>query len=113
MAIPHGRWPTVTDPTASLVEVSIATTVAPRPVVTYTRRPSGATTTPIGRTFSPVSMIVLMTVWELVSTTETTEPFSDVTYARVPSGVNSDARGRVPTANCFNTFLVLVSMTET
>ena len=52
--------PTFTDPTTSSLAVSIASSIWPRPVVTYTCLPSGDAITPIGRAISPVIFSVLI-----------------------------------------------------
>jgi hypothetical protein len=61
------------------VAVSMMTTFLPRPVLTKIRRPSGEATAPIGRTSSPVSLIVCSTVCVCASMTLIEPPFSSVT----------------------------------
>src|SRR5229473_3099398 len=111
--MPHGRSPTFTDPVAALVALSITITEPARPVDTKTRFPSGDTTTPIGLTLSPVSLIVFTTLCFAVSTTDTVPPFSDVTYAWPPSGEKADPRGRGGTSKCVITRLAAVSIAVT
>jgi hypothetical protein len=77
--MPHGRSPTSTAPTTVFVDVSMITTPLPRPVVTNTCLPSADDTTPIGRTRSPPSSVIVSSgLCACASTTITAAPVSAV-----------------------------------
>ena len=91
------------------VATSMTATDSPRPIVTYSVLPSGASARPIGRgprTVLATGSILMWSVAAFLATsmTVTSRPFSQLANAVLPSGVKTIPRGRGPVGMCASTF---------